>query len=73
MIYFREVQRLWIRVLLLAALSVPGAVAAAESPQNLGHSPPAAPLAYVALGLPALLAVWFSLGALVSVERDSQR
>ena len=70
MVYFREVQRLWAWVLLLVALSVPIVAVVTALPQNSGNHP--GPRPYVFLGVPGLLAVWFSLGSLVTEVRERE-
>lgn len=72
MVYFREVQRLWIWVLLVVALSVPVAAVVTALPQNLGNRPGPYRLPYLLLGLPGLLAVWFSLGGLITEVRETE-
>jgi hypothetical protein len=66
------VQRLWIWVLLVVALSVPGAAVVTALPKNLGNHPGPRRLPYAVLGLPALPAVWFSLGKLVTEVRETE-
>jgi hypothetical protein len=55
---------------LLLALSVPIVAVFTALPQNLGNHP--APRPYVLLGVPGLLAVWFSLGSLVTEVRETE-
>jgi len=72
MVYFREVQRLWIWVLLLLALSVPVFAVVTALPRNLGTQPGPRRLPYVILAVPVLLAVWLSLGSLVTEVRETE-
>ena len=72
MVYFREVQRPWVWVLLLLAPAIPTIVLVASLQRAFGHYGPSDRVVYLVSGLPALLAPWFSLTSLTTEVRDTE-
>jgi hypothetical protein len=70
-VYFREVQRLWVWVLFLVALAAPAVILIWAMRRALpGHAVPDRTL-YLVCGPVAFLAFWFLLGRLITEVRDN--
>lgn len=69
-IYFREVQRPWLWVLLLLALAAPAIVLVVSMQRALPHSQTADRTVYLICAPIVMLTVWFSFARLVIEVRD---
>lgn len=71
-IYFREVQRPWLWVLLLLALAAPAIVLVASVHRALPHQPTSDRTMLAVCGSIALLVIWFSFANLIVEVRETE-
>lgn len=72
MVFFREVQRTWVWVLLLLALSTPSIVLLTSLHRAVGRLGPSDRVLYLVGGLQVLLALWFSMARLIVEVRETE-
>ena len=72
MVYFREVQRPWVWVLLLPALATPAIVLATSVNRAFGSHGASDRVLCVVWGSTALVLIWFSLSSLIVEVRETE-